>query len=296
MTKSTLTAYRTQAKKLMAKFADHFVNGITAGMMHARYEELCETHSISTANLVMGCTGSMYTWAIRQDWITPHESPVKKIGLKTPEGRLVYWPFATETAMVQWCDDNGFEDVGDAITMGCWTGARQIDMCKPSVGELANETWRFTPQKTKRKYLEAMPAIMPIVRARIDARAIRARRDLVTYMPGAAPFLWDQEFDRPHTTERIGKRYRQARALATDSGIPELEHILSLNLQDTRDTCVTRLFEAGISLDAICPWTGHSRMNAEKILRAHYIVLREEGAVETAHKLEEFATKQGLRL
>jgi hypothetical protein len=36
--------------------------------------------------------------------------------------------------------------------------------------------------------------------------------------------------------------------------------------------------------------------NTEKILRAHYIVLREEGAIETARKLEKFASKEGLRL
>ena len=78
--------------------------------------------------------------------------------------------------------------------------------------------------------------------------------------------------------------------------IPMMDELLDLNLADTRDTCVTRLFLAGIPLDRIPMWSGHSQKDAEKILRKHYLMLTEEGATEMAEQYEAYATRANIVL
>lgn len=292
---ATLNAYSAQAKRFAQKFNNRGIRAITAGQIRSWYEELLDTTSTATANLAIGAVGSFYRWALWQDWITPSQIPVAKVGLKKSKGRLVYWPRKIEEAFVAWCDANNFEDVGDAVTMGCWTAARQIDMCKASLAQLA-DVWTYLPTKTEKTGHEAMAGILPVLRARIDRRAERAKRAGVKYLHGAAPFLFNAETGLAHNTNSIYRRFSKATKLAIRAGITALSGPPALRLQDTRDTCVTRLFDAGIPIEKIYPWTGHSPDSAHEILREHYRVLRKEGARETARQLEAYFQKWGLDL
>ena len=100
---------------------------------------------------------------------------------------------------------------------------------------------------------------------------------------------------RAHDTDSFGPRFRDARgrALAQDAVPGSLAH---KRVQDTRDTCVTRLADAAVPFMRIWPWTGHSPKDCETILRDHYIVLREEGALQTARALEAWAESNKLHL
>jgi len=295
---TTLTNYRTQAKKLSAAWGTKPVASITNGMAYKLYQEWCGLHSLGTANMAMGAAGSMFRWAVREDWIS--HSPIERLGRQKPEGRLVFWPFELEKAFVAWCDDRGYHDVADAVVMGNWMGTRQIDSCVATLGDLAGDEWLFTPIKTARKSIQACPGILPPMRARIDARRNRLASDGFPYLRTSdAPFLFNPITGRAHTSASIGKRFRQARNEAINhlrKGHKALSGIDGVRLQDTRDTCVTRLYEAGVPLDEIPSWTGHGPHSAESVLRAHYLVLKRKGAKAQADKLWASAKAAGFTL
>lgn len=293
LTPSTIKAYSGQAKRLTARFGATPVAQLTRRQLVDWYEdELLIDLTVATANQCMGATAAFLAWAVDQEWIPA--SPAVKLGLRSANGRLVFWTLEHERAFVAWCDANGFEDVADGVTAGLWTGARIGDICLADLADMAGAAWRFTPQKTVRKAQEAMPAIMPALRARLDRRAAAAPRDRVRHLTGT-PFLWDFRTGRRHDTKSFYNRFKAAKALflATPDAPADFADKL---VQDTRDTCITRLFLADVAPPRMWTWTGHSQKSIERILRDHYLVLREEGALELAGKLTAWADKQGVAL
>lgn len=292
---ATLRQYRSQLRKLKARFPKKDIATYKPGNMKAWYEQMVRDISADTANVAIGAAGAAFRWAVWKGWITLAQFPVQKIGRKKAQGRRVYLKLALETEFEAWCDANGFSDVADALVGCCWTGARQVDLCKAYTHQLLN-SWAYVPQKTEKRGIEAMPGIMPRFRQRIEARIERSRDDGRTYLPNAVPYLFDVENGRPHTSQSIGDRFRKARRKAADANPDLFAPLLKIRLQDTRDTCVTRLFMAGIPIAKIAPWTGHSHKSAEDILREHYRVIREEEALETARQFETYAAVNSLLL
>lgn len=287
----TQRVYRVQSKKLKARFGPRRADEVTPPQLRQWYLDLCDEISVATANLALGAAAAIFRWAVWQDPAWMAVSPAEKLGRQQAEGRLVFWTVAEETAFVTWCDANGYIDVADAVTACLWTGARQIDVAAAGLSALESQTWRFVPQKTRRKGQEALPGILPPLRRRIERRRAEADASPVRHL-NDPPFLWSSA-GRRHTSASIGERFRLARAEAVAAkAMPAA--FMDKRLQDTRDTCVTRLYDAGASLDRIASWGGWSADSAGKILRQHYLTLLEGGALETAAKLEAWAERQGL--
>ena len=296
---NTISLYRKQTRRLVAKFGNRLVGEIERKDMRQWYLDLRTETTESTAFSVLATAGAMFKYAMWESWRA--DNPASQLGMSKPQGRLVFIPFPLEEAFVRFCDRNGFEDVADAVTLGCWTAASQIDGCKASIDDLSAPTWRYIRQKTHRRGGEAIAGILPAVSARVERRRSACRNDGVDYIrPGVAPFLFNPNTGEAHTSRTIGEEFQRARGAAMKAwkgGLDDgLEGIGDIQLRDTRDTCVTRLFMAGVPIDRIPPWTGHSRDAAEVILRQHYIVLLEEGALETATQLQDYADRQGFRV
>lgn len=287
---ATRHAYTTQSKRIRAKLGHMNVTDITRGAIRSWYVDLYEETSPWTANAVTGALGAFFKWGIQHDWLI--DSPCTKLGRITPTGRRVFWTSDEELAFIPWCDANGFEDVADACVLGLWTGARSFDMCTATVEDLRGESWRYVPHKTEKTGREALPGIMDRVKARVERRRLASRNDKVRHL-NSTPFLYDFRLERPHTTSTIGYRFREAKFLALLRDIVP-ESFADKRLQDTRDTCITRLYEADVKLDKIPAWTGHSPNDRDDILREHYICLREAGALEAARKLASWAAQNGL--
>lgn len=289
LARSSQKAYAVCAKRIRAKFGSQRVDEITPGQLRAWHTELVDEISVSTANLVIGTCGAMFQWATWQDppWLAV--TPVQRLKLPRAKGRRVFWTVEEETAFVSWCDANGYADVADAVTICLWTGARQVDVCKASLDDLSQTTWRYIPQKTEKKDQEALPGILAPITARVDRRRQEVD-DRPVRQIGSPPALWNP-VGRRHTSITIGHRFREARAAAVKAGaLPAT--FAGKRLQDTRDTCVTRLYAAKVTLARIGSWGGWSQ--PERILREHYLTLLDEGAVEDAGLLKVWARDQGL--
>lgn len=293
ISEGTREAYTTQAKRLRAKFGDKLAAEVNRGQVANWYQELLRPEggalSLSNANQCMGAAASIFAWGARQDppWLP--DSPVVKLRIKAARGRLVMWSVDAEQGFVAWADASGYADLADAVSGLLWTGASPVDLCAANLSDFKGQVWRFTRHKTRRHHQEAMPAIMPPLRRRLDRRAAQ----LVTAIDGA--FLFDPRSGRRHDTASLGRRFAEARALfaATNHADQDFIH---LHLQDCRDTCITRLWEAGVSPHKMYAWTGHSLKSINEILREHYVVLREKGSMDMADKLRDWAEREGMAI
>lgn len=293
---NTRSSYRSTSRRLAAAMGARRVDEITSGQILAWHEQMTTRDglAIGSANVAIGATGAMFQWAMMQDppWLTT--SPTANLRLPSAKGRRVFCTVEEEQTFRSWCDANGFADVADAVTVCLWTGARQVDVCAANLDDLTGTAWRFVPIKTEKKELEALPGILQPVSDRVERRRQEvAQSGVVTLGPVA--LLWNPETNRRHTSVSIGTRYRKAHKLAIKSGTMR-EGFEDKRLQDTRDTCITRLFDTDVSLTRITAWTGHAASAAERILRDHYITLRESGAAKDAGKLAEWAKREGLAL
>lgn len=290
--RSTQDAYRKQSKKLAARFGTRRVDEITRPQMRAWYLELQREISIATANQTIGMAGALFRWATWQDPAWIEVSPCDKIGRDAAPGRRVFWTVEEEQALIPWWTANGFADVADCTVTCLWTGARQIDVAAADLHELDRPSWRYVPEKTKRKGQEALPGLLGPVTRRVERRRAAASEAPLRHL-NAIPFLWDDRHGRRHTSASIGERFREARAAAVEAGVVA-PSFLQKQLRDTRDTCVTRLWAANVTIQKICTWGGWAFDTATTILKEHYLTLLEEGALETAAQLEAWAIDQGL--
>lgn len=293
-------AYRRQSKKLRARFGDRRADEVTRPQLRQWYLELKAASSVSTANLALATASAIFTWATwqadaqgRPVWLAA--SPCARLGREGTPGRLVFYTPDEEKAFVPWCDANGFTDVADCFVTCMWTGARQVDVAAIDMADVeGKQTWRFTPEKTKQNDQLALPGLLPVVQARIARR--RAELDAAPMRHlNAEPFLWDARAGRRHTSSSIGERFREARAAAIEAGVVPAAFADKM-LKDTRKTCVTRLWAARVDLERIATWGGWSFKSVGEIIRKHYLSLLDEGAIETAGKLEAWARSQGLAL
>lgn len=294
ISRGTQRAYLTQSRKLTARFGADRVETITRPKMRQWYLDLQREVSIATANQAVGAAGAFFTWATWQDpaWIT--DNPATKLGRDATPGRRVFWTVQEEADFVSWCDANGYADVADCVTVCLWTGARQVDVCLASLSDLEGQTWRYVPEKTKRRAQEALPGLLAPVTRRVDRRRRELAANPVRHF-NDPPLMWDHRAGRLHTSDSIGNRFRDARAAAVKAGAVPSSFLLK-RLQDTRDTCVTRLWAAKVSLERIATWGGWAIESARDILRDHYLSLLDEGAIESAGLLATWATDQGIDL
>lgn len=292
---NTQRAYRIQSGKLVARFGAKRVDELSKAQLRQWYLDLKSEISVSTANIALGAASAIFIWASWQEpaWIT--DNPCARIGRDPTPGRLVFYTPEEERAFIPWCDANGYADVADCAVFGLYTGARQIDVCMLDMPDVeGKQTWRFKPEKTKRKDQEALPGLLPQVQARIARRRAELDTAPVRHL-NAEPFLWDGRNNRRHTSASIGYRFTEARDAAIKAeAIPGT--FATKHLQDTRDTCVTRLWAAKVSLERIATWGGWAFDSVGNIIRKHYLSLLDDGAIETAAMLEAWASEQGLAL
>lgn len=308
VTASTLDAYRTQAKKVRAKFEAQRVDTLTTGQLRAWYLELVTgqvdgrgpivkpAYGLATANQAVGAFAAALQWARFADWI--QLSPAAQLKLQTPAGRRIFWTMAEEAALSDFCDSHGFADVTDGVVAMLWTGARPVDICAANLPDLMGRAWRYVPVKTRKSQREALPGLTPPLQARVAmvaARPIQTRDRAYLVKPSTG---------RRHTPDTLNERFREMLGLAAAMGInePWVSTLQDKQLRDCRDTCITRLWESvpDIKLDGgllrICNWTAHALKDAEEVLRDHYVCLREEAAEETAAHLMVWAAKNGVKL
>ena len=160
------------------------------------------------------------------------------------------------------------------------------------------------PEKTKKNRQEALPGLLSPITKRVERRR-RELADRPLRHLNDPPFLWDHRTGRRHSSASIYRRFDAAKRAAIAAGaLPRT--FADKRLQDTRDTCVTRLWAAFTSgqtgvqgrgaSERIATWGGWALETVQQILRDHYLSLLDEGAIDSAKLLATWANDQGFKV
>lgn len=280
---NTQRQYKSATKTIKEEIGNKHINQFSPAEAYRTAKGWEKKRGAHMALLYVAILSGAFRWAKNYDWWISI-NPWSRIDIEKPEGRIVIWQPHETNLFIEFCDNNGFPDVADAVAILEWTGHNPIDYCNSNIDAFDQDTWILN--RTKTKY-GAMVGITETIRNRVILRKKRKYKVKILHDFFAVNYTNGLRF----FTGTLRKRYTEAREKAQSLYGEKFDYLTDLRLQDLRDTCVTRLAAAGIALPHICAWTGHNLKNAEKILRRHYIKPLEITAIDTARKLEAFTKR-----
>lgn len=248
------------------------------------YERLWAAKGLHMARGIIAVLSAALGWAIRRGRLRLPANPCSALGMETPEPRLRCLTPAEVRHLVAAADIIGRPEIGDAVTMGVWTGQRQNDRLALVDGGLVDGRRIFRQNKTK-----AIVALRetPDLAARLAA----ARERRKTWKVEPVTILCDETAKRSWKPDWYRHCYAEVRAAAVagvkgQDGEWLLQPMPSLadaRDQDLRDTAVTWLARAGSTIPEIGAVTGHSHETIHSILK-HYLVQHPEMADHALQK------------
>jgi integrase len=185
-------------------------------------------------------------------------------------------------------DVAGYPGVADAVVLAIATGQRQGDLLALPALALAPDDeggYRLHLKQSKRGARIQLPIPAGTAAAvRIAAAAVRrdqtnaVRADKKQSLITAA--LWNDSTGERWAPFTFRHVFADIRA-ATSKVCPSIS---DATYQDTRDTALTRLAEAGCTIPEICAVSGHSEQGALQVLK-HYLALNSDMADSAVAKL-----------
>ncbi len=270
------------------------VDALTKPIVYDLYERLWKERGLATARGVIAVFSTAISWGIRKGKVRLAVNPCSQLGMETPPPRVRCLTPLEVRALVAAADRIGRPEIGDAITLGVWTGQRQSDRLAMADGGTLDGRRVFRQQKTG---AIVMIPDAPEVTARLEA--MRARRREWTVQP--IEVVIDEKRRVPFRREHYSHVFADVRAAAVAgckdarSGSWIAEPVASLadaRDQDLRDTAVTWLARSGCTLPEICQITGHSMQSAQQTLK-HYLASHPQIADNAIKKLVAWMEGQG---
>jgi integrase len=289
LARGTRLDYAVKIKPFLAEFGEAPVAAIGKHNIYAWWQELYRDRGHAMANGIVAVVRSMLSHASRLGWITTN--PARELGLETVAPRLVLWLPAEISALVASADSLGWPSIGDGIIIALHSGQRISDvLALPSRIFEANRI-RLTQAKTAAMVDAPMtPALRSRV-ATMRARQTTAQAGL-TVVDLNRPLILSEQGEA-YQRSWFSQQFAKVRAhAAKTSGQPD---ILNKNVQDLRDTAVTRLALAECDLVQISAITGHSIQSIPQILK-HYLVMQPAMADAAISKLSNWLEKEGIAI
>ncbi len=286
---STRRDYEIKAK-VLATFDPELwvapVDALSKPIVYDLYERLWKAKGLATARGVVAVLSSAIGWGMRKGKVRLPVNPCTALGMETPEPRLRCLTPAEVRALVATADRIGRPEIGDAITLGVWTGQRQGD--RLAMVDAGAMDGRRVLRQAKTGAIVMIPDA-PEVTARLEAMRTR-RRD---WKIQALELVVDEKRRAPFRREHYSHVFAEVRAAAV-AGVKDAvtgrvvvepcESLADARDQDLRDTAVTWLARAGCTIAEICQITGHSMQSAQQTMK-HYLASHPEIADNAVKKL-----------
>ena len=262
------------------------VDALSKPIVYDLYERLWTKRGLAMARGVVAVLSSAVSWGMKKGHVRLVVNPCHDLGMETPAPRVRSLTPAEVRALVAAADRIGRPEIGDAITLGVWTGQRQADRLALADAGAVDGRRVFRQRKTG---AVVMIPDAPEIAARLEA--MRARRRGWTVTP--IEVVVDERRRRPFQREHYSHTFAEVRSAAV-AGLREattgavivagVESLADARDQDLRDTAVTWLARAGCTLAEICQITGHSMQSAQQTLK-HYLASHPEIADNAIRKL-----------
>lgn len=241
------------------------VAAIKAPELRAMFEYIKRVRGLHVAHRCVAAYSSAYKWAVESTkWRLPaHLNPRTGMTFESPPGRISVITPKEFHALVAAADRLGRPSIGDAITLGMFTGQRQSDR----LGFLDDgyEDGRRKLRQAKTGTVVRLHETAEL-KARLDDAARRRRELMVKHGTRHKEVVLCEYKGKPWTAASYRHWFNKVRAEAAKAE-PE---VADKTDQDLRDTCVTLLARSGANLTTICEVTGHSYSSAALITK-HYL-------------------------
>ncbi len=262
------------------------VDALTKPIVYDLYERLWTKRGLATSRGVVAVLSAAISWGMKKGKVKLAVNPCHDLGMETPAPRLRCLTPTEVRALVAAADRIGRPEIGDAITLGVWTGQRQGDRLAMVDGGAMDGRRVFRQRKTA---AVVMIPDVPEVTARLEAMRARRRGWKVEHLE----VVLDEKRHRPFQREHYSHTFAEVRAAAV-AGVKDattgatlvaaVPSLADARDQDLRDTAVTWLARAGCTVPEICQITGHTMQSAQQTLR-HYLASHPEIADNAMKKL-----------
>lgn len=243
-----------------------------------------------------------YTWGGTAARWRLGRNPRYEIKFARPEGRIVIIEAHELAAFIAAADASGRASIGDALLLGVDTGQRQRDRLLMVDEGLFDGRRRFRQSKT-RMVVEIKETRRLSLRL-ADAKARTAALKL-KFGTRENAIVLDEHTGLPYDSTTYRHTVAQVRDLAwrgsNELALPPCPSLRFLDErtgeqnfktdQDTRDTCVTRLYRATCTILEICDITGHTYKSAQTIIN-HYLARDRARADAAIDKLEAWMDRE----
>jgi integrase len=244
------------------------VDALTDVIVFNLYERMHEGLGLSSARGAIAVLSAAISWGKRRGKVTLRENlgrnPCKDLGMETPEARVRAGSVEEIRLFTAIADLAGYPEIGDAISLGVWTGQRQKDRLELIDAGLYDGRRRFRQSKTgaivELREAPELAARLAAARARRTEWRVQPLQVIVNERSGA-PFKADY--------------YRHVFAQVRDIAAFFMPSLADFRDQDLRDTAVTWLARAGCTPIEIAQITGHSLASIQDILK-HYLASHRE--------------------
>ncbi|MCE7026392.1 hypothetical protein [Jiella avicenniae] len=242
------------------------VEALSEQILFGLYEDLWETRGLHTANGVIRTLSAAISWGRRRGKVKLATNPAMRLGMQTPAPRVRFAERAEIEALVAAADAMGRPEIGDAVTLGLWTGQRQNDRLALVVHRSALMSGRrvFRQQKTG-----AIVSVLdaPELERRLTAASARRRAKGIV----DPHVILDEATWKPFKPDWYRHVFAEVRA----SAAKVLPSVADLRDQDLRDTAVTWMALGRAEPYEIASVTGHSFETVHSIMK-HYLAIHPE--------------------
>lgn len=259
----TRGGYAQHMRILESAFGPDPAAAISRADISELYDALRESRGDAMANACVRTLKLLFYFALDELEWSLDRNRAARFDMVEIEGRLVVWSRAEIDAFVACADAMGLPAQADALLIGAHTALSQADVLALREADLVDGIWNVRRRKTGRACHPPCPAALA---QRIAA--MRARKRL--RWPNV---VFDHEViarnGRPYTNpSAFAAEFRTVRALAAE----RVPSILDKRWQDLRDTAITALCDAGLSVPQIANISGHSLKTVESVIDKHYMV------------------------
>jgi hypothetical protein len=297
---STQDDYRLCLDALVAKFGPRRWQTISAREAKSWIREKAVTHPsmahqwYRSCRAVLNKTRLVYDERDHPGYVPAAMNPFESLNIGLPKAKLIVWPQAAVTAMVELADEIGRPSLGDAILTMAWLGVRRQDWLAWPANVFDTPYLAWDTEKTDAPV--TIPwSVIPELKARIDAAKARHHRSSVR----ATTFFVDDVGGRPWSLNRFHAAFDKLRAelakrhenFATRYAVkhypadPLRIPTAWLTMRVLPHTCITALHDAGCVREQIRAITGHTIASINEVLERYTKLTADQAGAALARRL-----------
>ncbi|GIK50319.1 MAG: hypothetical protein BroJett013_30160 [Alphaproteobacteria bacterium] len=293
---ATLRFYRSMIQPWLKFAGDEPAEALDAETIKAEYKNQKTQRGHNAAHASYRALLALLAFGKSIKWLAANEA--KGLGLARPHGRLRLGTPDEIKALVEAADAIAELDtlagasgrvVADAIVAALWTGQRQQDLLACDLGCQLRNGFLIFARTAEGDYSQQK------VRGRVD----QGGQANVKLLPPLKLRLKDRVsgplIPAPHGGRWNENTFRHAFGEVRAAAAKTCASVVDLQFRDLRDTAVTRLHLAGVSIANISLWTGHSLKTIEQILEEHYLVSTRESAELVGDQIEAWRKRTGVQ-